>query len=156
MRKLALVLGILLAPAVASAQTLAPYTRSNNFGAQLSGIALNASSATRTTTLTLNGQFASVVYQIDYTYSAATTVTMTCTNSLNGGSTYGGITITDLNAGTITKASAALTYTTGSASAVLVVELGAHGVDHQKCVFGGASAGSGDLVTVTPVGVVGG
>ena len=128
----------------------------------LEAVALNAAAATRTYTVSAGALtdapsdgFAKLVVVIDYTYSAATTVTVTPTCSLDGGSTYASETSTSIAAGAGTVSVYSDTYTTGGANAVLRLVYDVSGCTHYKLVFGGASAGAGDLVDVQAALVVG-
>jgi hypothetical protein len=102
-----------------------------------------------------DGGFEKLVVVIDYTYSAATTVTVTPTCSVDGGSTYASETSTAISAGAGTVSVYSDTYTTGAANAVLRLVYDVSGCTNYKLVFDGASAGAGDLVDVQASLVVG-
>lgn len=122
----------------------------------LEAVALNASAATRTITTQVgtlgqggNGDgFAKLLVVIDYTYSAATTVTVLPSCSQDGGSTYGQETSTAIASGAGTVSAYSDTYTTGAASKILRLGYDVSGCTHYKLVFGGASADASDLVDV--------
>lgn len=155
MRNLLLAAALLLSPAAVLAAQ-APSVLYDYRGAVLGGVALNASAATRTATVTgLGKKYSRLIWQVDYTYSAATTVTLTCSGSTNEAASYGVKTSTSVSAGAGTVSAYVDTYTTGGASNNLLIEYDVAGLDAFKCVFGGASAGAGDLVTVYATAVVG-
>lgn len=136
-----------------------PATLVDDRGAVLSGVALNAAAATRTATiLRLDKRYSRIILTIDYTYSAATTVTVTPSaspNTTSGGTTYGRKTSTAIASGAGTVSLYADTYTTSAASATFELEYDCSGRDAMKFVFGGAGAGAGDLITVYAVAVAG-
>lgn len=128
----------------------------------LEAVALNASAGTRTLTLPLSTNFsrgtdgptyAKVKLVINYTYSAATTVVVTYTSSIDGGTTYGSETSTAIAAGAGTVSVYTDTYTTGSANAIIKLSYDVAGCTHAKFVFSGASAGAGDLINVQAVAI---
>lgn len=132
----------------------------------LDNVALNdATAANRTINpiLTDNGTtgeraravYSKLIVTVDYTYSAASTVTAQFTCALNGTS-YGRRTSTSTASGASTIYAETGTYTTGAANAVLNLEYDVRGCKAVKVLFGGASAGAGDLVDVTWVAVAGG
>lgn len=156
MRKVLLALAMLLAAAPAYANGYAPYTTSTDrVGARLASVALNASAGTRTFTLTeLARKFSTVVMQVDFTYGAATTVTISCTGSMDLGATFASITVLDTATGTLTILPT-ITFPTGSVSGNFFAQLAVTGIDQLKCVMSGAGAGSSDFVTVYATDVVG-
>lgn len=160
MKKLLPLILILAAPSLAFAQQ-APYSNSVLFDNQLSAVALNASAGTRTITLNnyLGGvpkaQFGKARIGIGYTYSAATTVTALFSCSKDG-TNYHSVTSRTISGSTATVAVMTDTYTTGGASATIDIEYDIRGCIGVKWVFGGASAGAGDLVTVDVALVTGG
>jgi hypothetical protein len=125
-----------------------------DFGAILSAAALNGAAGTRTATLTLDKRFTRVTVVTAYTYSAATSVTITPSVSIDGGTTYGSIT-----SESITSGSAELSpYTeveTGTASWTYARTYDVEGVDKLKLIYsGGGSPGAGDLITARAVGTL--
>lgn len=119
----------------------------------LSGVALNASEGTRTLELVTSKNWSRVKLEILYTYSAATTLTIAPTFSLDG--TYASETSGVTADGIRTLSQLTDTYTTNGASANLIVSYDVSGMQSVKFVFGGAGAGAGDLVTVQAVAVSG-
>lgn len=129
------------------------YTKSGSFNI-LSGVALNASAGTRTITLSTEG-YSKLLVQVNFTYAAATTLTSQFTCSLNG-VTYGRRTSKSTTAGAVTVSASTETYTTGGASVVLNYEYDVRGCSDISVVYGGASGGASDLITVQATAVVGG
>ena len=128
----------------------------------LDGVALNATAATRTVTLDLTagdsssvGAFQKVEFFVEYTYSAATTVTAQATRSIDEGVSYMRRTSRSTIQGTSTVFLQTDTYTTGGASANFSLEYDVAGLTNLKVLFGGASADGSDLVTVKAVGIAG-
>lgn len=120
----------------------------------LEAVALNGAAATRTVTLSLadlnhaNRGFEKVVVVIDYTYGAATAVTVTPTLSIDGGTTYGSETSTSISSGTGTVSVYSDSYTTGAANALLRLSYDVAGCTHLKLVIAGTGANGSDLVDV--------
>ena len=122
---------------------------------------LNGTADSLTVIVRPGQKYAKLEVNVDYTYSAATAVTivMSCTK-IDGqppvaGSTYFRRTSSSTASGTRTVYLLSETHTTVAASASYTVEYGVRTCDKVKLVFSGASAGAGDLVTVTAQGVVG-
>jgi hypothetical protein len=148
------------APA-AQVQRLTKDSSTNDFNL-LEGVALNATAALRTITVPIaqakaaTGEgYEKLVVVVDFTYNAATTVVLTPTCSIDGGSTYASETSTAITAGAGSVSIYADTYTTGAASAVFRVVYDVAGCTHYKIVFSGASAGASDLVDVQAALTVG-
>lgn len=123
----------------------------------LSGVALNAATGLRTLDLKLGlatspGSFEFVAIAVDYTYSAATTVTATCYGSLDGGLTYRALQSSSITAGVDTLSDYVAVKTTGAASKSYLFTLTVDGCTDLRVVFSGASAGAGDLITVQASG----
>ena len=151
------ILVLLLSTAALAAPPTAPVTNVQAFTAStevLTAVALNAAAATRTVTIVTGKLFSGLLVDVRYTYSAATTVTVTptCTHD---GTNYVSMTTASISGGARTLSVLADTYTTGGASAALGVSYDVSACQAVKLVFGGASAGAGDLVTVRAFGVVG-
>lgn len=148
---------VLLVSGVAEAQTVAPklqrkqfFHATTNSKKLLAGVALNATAGTRTVTLDVSG-LSSLIWQVDLTRSAVTSLTMTCTASLNAGSSYANENSVAIAAGTATLTT--LTWTkTLSASQNELIKLDVSVYDKISCLFGGASAGGSDLVDVYAIG----
>jgi hypothetical protein len=128
----------------------------------LAAVALNASAATRTITvpvaqarLSTGDGYSRLIVGVDFTYAAATTVTLTPTCSLDGGTTYFSVTSTAITAGAGAVSLYVDTYTTSAASAKFSVGYDVGACTHFKIVFGGASAGAGDLVDIQAALTVG-
>lgn len=161
MTRLLLTLAILAAPTLAMAAPVAPSADAVQADNALSGVALNATAATRTLTASFDWQKTNLApytkwrVSVFYTYSAATTVTAVFSCSQDG-TNYASLTSRSISAGASTVSIVTDTYTTSAASADIMLEYDIQGCRKGKIVFGGASAGSGDLVTVDWVAVVGG
>ena len=122
---------------------------SRPLGVQLTGVALNAAAATRTITVTPAQQWGRVLLTVNYTYSAATTVTITPTCTDNTALTKGSVVAGTLSAGVITDVALSRSWTTGAASANFQWSFDVAGQASCAFVLSGASAGAGDLVTVS-------
>lgn len=125
-----------------------------NFGAVLSAAALNGAAATRTATIDLQKKYTRITVSTAYTYSAATSVTITPTTSIDGGTTYDSYTSEAITSG----AAALSAYTetlTGTASFTIKRTYDVEGCDKLKLVYSaGGSPGAGDLITVKAVGTM--
>lgn len=149
MRRLFLALAVILAPALASAQTTqtrVKYKTPQGSLKLLSAVALNASAGLRTVTVPTGG-YSRVTWHVDLTRVAATTLTMTCKASLNNGTTFADVTSMDVasGVGTLTPFTWSLAVS-ANASAIIDMSVGTY--DFLRCAFGGASAGGSDLVDV--------
>jgi hypothetical protein len=126
----------------------------SDLGVVLSAAALNGAAATRTVALLLGKRFTRMTVQTTYTYSAATSVSITPTVSIDGGSTYASKT-SEL----ITSGAAALSVyvqtLTGTASFVIVTTYDVEGCDYLKLVYaGGGAPAAGDLITARAIGTL--
>lgn len=123
-----------------------------NSGTQtvLSAVALNASAGTRTFTITngLNKGMGWLSLQVQYTYSAATTVTLTCQGSIDQSSNLANFELCADSSGVCTSSDRSFSRATAGASAKWLWLVDVRGADDVSCVLGGANAGAGDLVTV--------
>jgi hypothetical protein len=135
---------------------------STNIYNLLEGVALNASAALRTITVPIaqvkaagGDGFDKLVVAVEFTWAAASTVVLTPTLSIDGGSTYVADTNTVFTAGAGAIAARVDTYTTGGASATFRSTFDVPGCTHYKIVFSGASGGATDLIDVQAV-LVGG
>lgn len=159
--KFLLALLLTLIPVVADAQVVAPkQQRKKHFNATstnsrklLSAVALNAAAGTRTVTLTVS-DWSQTVFQVDLTRDAATTLTMACTGSLNGGTSYGNVNSVAIAAGVGTLSTYTLTKTVG-ASVKELMSMDTSAYDSIACVFGGAGATGSDLVDVYAISLSG-
>lgn len=153
-------LAALLAPSLAMAQ-IAPAAATLDADNALSGVALNATAATRTVTGVFDAKAAAPSpytkwrVSVFFTYAAATTVTAVFSCSTDG-TNYASLTSRSISAGASTVSIVTDTYTTGAASADIMLEYDIQGCRKAKVLLGGASAGASDLVTVDWVAVVGG
>lgn len=151
-----LVLAVLLAPvsvfAQQSSQSRVIYSNpTNGARALLSGVALNAAANLRTISLSVAGR-SNLSIQVDLTRVAATTLTMSCKSSLNGGLTYADITdqIVTSGVGTLAPHVWSRDVTGGSSGTIIDMSVGTY--DAVQCVFSGASAGASDLISVYAIG----
>jgi hypothetical protein len=156
MRSLVVALALLTA-STSSAAPLATVVDANN---ALSGVALNASAATRTVQATFGSPtspspFTKWRVSVFFTYNAASTVTAVFSCSVDG-TNYASLTSRSITAGASTVSIVTDTYTTGGASANIMLEYDIQGCRAAKVVLGGASAGASDFVTVDWSAVVGG
>jgi len=102
-----------------------------------------------------NGRgWAKLRFGIEYTYSAATTVTAQFTCSYDG-TTYYRRTTKACSEGACTAYLQSETYTTGGANAAIELEYDIRGCSVVKLLLGGASADGSDLVTTESVVIVG-
>lgn len=115
---------------------------------QLSAVALNATAATRTITLDMEG-WNYAVFDIVFTRSAATTVTITPVKLHPYGSTNEfSLPVIDPTTSVITYGYPAHSYTTSSTGKFTMAVPVPPGSKSVKYLFGGASADGSDLVTV--------
>lgn len=122
-----------------------------DFGNVLSAVALNGAVGTLTAVITLSKKWTRVTLAQSYTYSAATSVTLTPTKSLDNGTTYVNYTSKAITAGTA-AVSKYVETTTGTASWGYETTLDVEGIDKLKLVYSaGGSPGAGDLLTVYAV-----
>jgi hypothetical protein len=158
MRILAAVLFTLTASIASAANApLAMVVDSHN---ALSGVALNASAATRTVTAvfgspTSPSPFTKWRVSVFFTWAAASTVTAVFSCSIDG-TNYASLTSRSITAGASAVSIVTDTYTTGGASADIMLEYDIQGCRAAKVLLGGASAGATDLVTVDWSAIVGG
>jgi hypothetical protein len=127
-----------------------------SFNTVLSAVALNASAGARTLEITnLKKRFRRIYLFVNYTYSAATSVTLTPTASPDGTNYYGyGSTLVDTGVGAVSGPY--VDTKTGTSSWDLVFEYNVSARDSFKCVFsGGGAPGAGDLITVRAVAEIG-
>jgi hypothetical protein len=165
MKRILLSIAILLAPALASADVVSvPQVRRVIFGSDglptkvsaskvLNAVALNAAAASRTFVLTVAG-LSKVTIQVDLTRDAATDLSLTCSVSLNGGSSYAQLHSTSVAAGVGTM-SAYSDVKAGTASVNVPFEYDVRTYDKIRCTVAGTSGGAADLVTVYAIGAVG-
>jgi hypothetical protein len=148
-------------PGLALAAPSAPSADVLQVNNALSGVALDATAATRTVTASFDvkatnpAPYSKWRVSVFYTYSAATTVTSVFSCSQDG-TNYSSLTSRSIAAGASAVSIVTDTYTTGGASANITLEYDVQGCRKAKVVLGGASAGAGDLVTVDWTAIVGG
>jgi len=143
-------LALFVAPVTAGASETRKTHKFTDLGTLLSAVALNATAATRTLTVTqadLLGHGLLVVY-IDYTNSSATTVTMVCSASDDSGTKEFTIQSCDVAAGNCTSSDNLFTNAV-SGDEDFTWRVDVLGFIHVTCILGGASADGSDLVTVT-------
>ncbi len=131
-----------------------PFTNSASVNVynMLEGVALNAAAGTRTMTLKLQKAWRKVKVNVFYTYSAATAVTVTMSCSIDG-TNYGTVQSRSISAGSSTVSDVVDSKTSGAASQSYQLEYDVEGCENAKWVFGGTSAGGGDLVSVQAVAI---
>lgn len=140
-----------LFPALALAQE-APVTRVDIRNNAVSAGALNAA-PTLTVDLAEQGKpnvvsaWSKARLGVTYTYSAATTVTTAFYCAIDG-TNYTQVVSRSVSGGTATVSALTDSITTGGANQAYMLEYDLRGCKKAKWVFGGASAGAGDLVTV--------
>ena len=122
--------------------------------AVLTAAALNGAVGTRTATITLNQRFTRFTVVTAYTYSAATSVSITPSYSIDGGSTFGSETSESVTSG----AAALSVYVetlTGTASFTIRRTYDVEGCDAIKLIYaGGGSPDGSDLITATAIGTL--
>ncbi len=136
-----------------------PNAASTNTANLLEGVALNATVGTRTVTVTLGltnypAPYSKILVGVFFTWAAASTVTAVYSCSLDG-TNFATKTSRAITAGAGTISLFGDTYTTGGASADLLLELDVRGCRAIKIVFGGADAGVSDLVNVQMTALAG-
>lgn len=147
---------ILLFFAASTAIAQAPYTR-DAYRSVLSGVALNASAASRTFEVQVRRRYAKIRVSVDYTDNASTDVTATPSCALD--STYGSYTSRSVATGTSTV-SPLVDYLCNDAAETCadftkVIEYDVAGCNLFKIVFAGTSGGASDLISVEYALVVG-
>jgi hypothetical protein len=133
-----------------------------DFGAVLTAAALNGAAGTRTATIQLDRRFTRVTVSTRYTYSAATSVTITPTTSTDdlpsASATFDSITAESIAiaAGVATATLGTYVETlTGTASFTLKRTYDVEGCTWLKLVYsGGGSPGAGDLITAKAIGTL--
>lgn len=152
----------LLLPVNALAGARAPVTEvlrftnsaSTNKYNMLEGVALNAAAGTRTITLATSRRWPTLKVNVFYTYSAAGTVTMVTSCSIDG-TNYATVQSGSIAAGVRTLSDLTDTKTTGAASHNFQVQVGVKGCESVQLLLGGAGAGAGDLVDVQVAAITG-
>lgn len=147
------IIGLLLglSPALALAEE-APVTRVDIRDNAISAGALNAA-PTLTIDLAQQGHpgvfsaWSKARLGITYTWAAATTVTTAFYCAIDG-TNYTQVTSRSVAGGTATVSALTDSITTGGASQAYMLEYDVRGCKKAKWVFGGASGGASDLVTV--------
>jgi hypothetical protein len=112
----------------------------------LNAVAANAAAASRTFTIDTEG-YVAVALQVDYVYTAGTAVTMTCTKSLNQGTTYASVTSTSVAGGTGTVTAYADSFAV-TASTNFTLEYDVRNYDKLRCVAAVTGGGAADTITV--------
>jgi len=111
----------------------------------LSSVALNASSSARTVTVNTNG-YKNVTLCFQTTRAAYTSVSVTPTCSVDGGTTYSSIPSTFVDSGVGTNTAYSDTINSSvSFNMCLIYDI--NSCDKMKFVFAGTGAGSSDTVT---------
>jgi len=148
MKKILTYLTLIAFPAIALATPSSHEART--VGTLLSAVALNATAATRTITLTEQNMrgFSVAALFIDFNRTAATDVSMTCTGSMDAGTTYFQFQSCDVSAGDCTSTDASWTRTI-SANDEFIWRVDTMGIPRVQCLFAGTSAGGSDTVTVS-------
>jgi hypothetical protein len=158
MRKLLLAFVVLLAPALANAQTQSRIHLKTPSGSAylLNGVAANASAGSRTVTVNTGG-YRKLTWTVALTRHLATALTIACSASTDSLVTYANIAAVTVNGGAVTMSPATWTY--GGATGTLTgndavtVDMGVSTYDGVSCVFGATSGDGTDLLKVS--GVVG-
>jgi len=112
----------------------------------LNAVAANAAAASRTFTIDTS-TFVKMVLQVDYVWTAGTAVTMTCSGSINQGSSYASITSTSIAAGTGTVSPYVDSFAV-TASANFLLEYDVRIYDRLRCVAAVTGGGANDTITV--------
>ncbi len=147
--KIALIIAI-LAPSL-HAQKIAPYTRKTLIGAGLAAVAANAAAASRTLTLDVT-PYDQITLVLTLSRTAGVAITLTITESVDGGSTYGAQHSSSVASGTVTISP--VTWTTGTISAdyTLSLPIGCKSITHMKIVVAVTTGGAADLITAKVMG----
>ena len=132
----------------------APLTQADPITSVLSAVGLDGAAATRTVTMSVGSNYAKIRLRVAYTYSAATSVTLTPTCSLDG-TNFSSYTTRSCSGGACEMAP--LTdVETGTSSFDYIYEYDVRGCQKFKVVFsGGGSPGAGDLITTQATVIVG-
>ena len=113
---------------------------------QLSAVASNAAAALRTFTIDTS-TFVKLTLQVNYVWATGTAVTMTCTGSIDQGTTYASLTSTSIAAGTGTVKPYVDSFAV-TASANFLLEYDVRTLDRLRCVAAVTGGGANDTITV--------
>ena len=154
---LALCLGLMLSLPGDTHAGKAPSTLSVKITSDemLSGVALNAAAGSRTITINVRRSWAKLRLGVAYTYSAATSVTLTPSCLYEASGTAYALSTRNCTSGACELAPQT-DVETGTASWTREIEYDVRGCHQFKVVFsGGGSPGAGDLITTEAVAVTG-
>lgn len=129
------------------------YCNPNGACPVLNSVAANASSAARTFLLFVGG-YSVLKLQLNYTYSSGSAEVLSCSESLDGGATFGNVTSTAIaaGAGTVSSYSDNLAV---SANVNITLGYDVRTDDWVKCTWSATGGGSSDKVTVFATAAVG-
>lgn len=158
LRRLLLVLGLLLAPAIANAQTYQARSRVTTGSPPqpylLNNVAANAAAGSRTVTIETAG-YVHVTWQVNLTRATATAITVTCTASEDGGATYANIPGMNTDGTTGTLKPFTWRYIGADPSGALVgndstiIKMDVSDYDWIACIFSATGGGGSDLLRVS-------
>lgn len=149
MKKRLLVFLLSLAPSVAFAQGVGQHVTSD-VKTLLSGVACNASAGARTFTLSPAGAgfgYGMGIFQVDFTYNAATAVALACEASINNQTSWATLQSCSVSSGTCTSSDASWSKAT-SASDTWLWRVDFLGAPDVKCTVSCTGGGASDTFTV--------
>lgn len=140
---------LLLASSLASAQNIPVGHGQYDLGTLASSVACNASSGTRTFTLSTGrpAGFGLMALQLNFTYNAATAVSMTCEGSLDGGTSWAKAQICTVSGSTCTLTQATWSHAT-SASENWMMRVDFLGAPDVRCTVACTGGGASDTWTI--------
>lgn len=153
-----------MAPCLATASTSGstPYNRyklhTTSAGATdlLDGVACNALEAARTMTLWLGAAWVGTKFNVfyDYTSGAATYVTLTCTESLDG-TAYGVKTTASCSGGTCDHAQRIERFAVSGADLSMILKMDTEAAWRLECIAACVGGSAGETLTVQAVSFIG-
>lgn len=123
----------------------------------LDGVACDAAEANRTVTLWLGSAWVGTKWAIQYDWEAggaATAVTMTCEESLDG-TNYGQKTTASCTSGVCSRYARSETYSVSGADEGVVFKLDTEGAWRVRCVFACAGGNANEALTVQALSFIG-
>lgn len=145
-KRLSLLCALTLAPSLAMATTQGRHSTAPQ-GTLLSAVACNASAANRTLSLSNPDGYGVAILQFDFTYNAATAITLTCNVSLDGGTTYAPLQSCAVSSGVCTSTDASWSKAV-SANDDWAWRIDFLSAPNVQCTVACTGGGASDTVTV--------
>jgi hypothetical protein len=121
----------------------------------LNAVAANASAANRTITIDVKGYAKTTIVFVLTRGGDAATATITCSGSLDGGTTYGTVQARAISSGVATLTDFSDSRATGGSSFSIAIDYGVSTYTHFKCVFATDTSNASDTITVQATSEVG-